>query len=229
MPIFELGRDIPVRRHVWKVGSDWLSLLRIIIWIFQGGGGGGQKSLLEGLHVSCDAHFRTCPSYFSQKSCVRIWFGLAEPFKSYRVHKIFWGVLYLTCDAHFRTRMCYSIQKSCVKIWFGLVEIEGMLILKGAKDPLLVRVTGDLWFIIFNLVQAILDKSHLWKFDTDWLSLSRVIVVRYKKKKIENKNKTKSQTQLKTISLRKILSVRMIIIITSKASQLWSAQRGGLQ
>ena len=36
------------------------------------GGGGG------GLHLTCDAHFRTRMSYFSQKSCVKIWFGLVE-------------------------------------------------------------------------------------------------------------------------------------------------------
>ena len=33
--------------------------------------------------MTCDAHFRTWPSYFSQKSCVKIWFGLVEPLKSY--------------------------------------------------------------------------------------------------------------------------------------------------
>ena len=31
-----------------------------------------------GLHVTCDAHFRTRMSYSSQKSCVKIWFGLVE-------------------------------------------------------------------------------------------------------------------------------------------------------
>ena len=37
MPIFELGLAIPVKSHVWKFGSDWLSLSRVIIWIFRGG------------------------------------------------------------------------------------------------------------------------------------------------------------------------------------------------
>ena len=37
MPIFELGLAIPVKSHVWKFGSDWLSLSRVIIWIFLGG------------------------------------------------------------------------------------------------------------------------------------------------------------------------------------------------
>ena len=69
-------------------------------WAFQelsiefsgvGGGVGGRNALLGGLHVTCNAHFRTWPNYSSQKSCVKIWFGLAEPFKSYRVHKHFSG------------------------------------------------------------------------------------------------------------------------------------------
>ena len=41
--------------------------------------------------MTCDAHFRTWPSYSSQKSCVKIWFGLVEPLMSYRVHKHFSG------------------------------------------------------------------------------------------------------------------------------------------
>ena len=41
--------------------------------------------------MTCDAHFRPWPSYSSQKSCVKVWFGLVEPFKSYRVHKHFSG------------------------------------------------------------------------------------------------------------------------------------------
>ena len=46
------------------------------IWIFQG----EQKTPLGGggLHLTCDAHFRTRMSYSSQKSCVKIWFGLVE-------------------------------------------------------------------------------------------------------------------------------------------------------
>ena len=85
--------------------------------------------------MTCNAQFRTWPSYSSQMSCVKIWFGLFEPFKSYRVHKLFpvgGGTpirgLHFTCDAHFRIQMTYSSQKSCAKIWFGLVEIGDMLI-----------------------------------------------------------------------------------------------------
>ena len=38
---------------------------------------------------------------------------------------------------------------------------------------------------IFEIVRAIPVKSHLCKFGSDWLSLSRVIVSTDKKKKIE--------------------------------------------
>ena len=98
-----LGQTIPVKSHVWKFGLDRLSLSRVI-WIFQE----GRNPQLRGLHVTCDAHFRTWPSYSSQKSCVKIWLGLVEPFKSSRVHKHFSGG-------------------------------------GGGINPLLVRVTFDLW------------------------------------------------------------------------------------
>ena len=82
------------------------------------------------LHLTCDAHFRTRVSYSSQKSRVKIWFGLVEPFKGYHFNfpggrnPLFFlgGGLHVTCDAHFRTWPSYSSQKSCVKIWIRLVE-----------------------------------------------------------------------------------------------------------
>ena len=36
--------------------------------------------------MTCDAHFRTRIIYSSQKSRVKIWFGLVEPFKSYHLN-----------------------------------------------------------------------------------------------------------------------------------------------
>ena len=94
------------------------------------GGGGGRSPLLRGLHVTCDAHFRTQMSYSSQKSCVKFWFRLVEPFKSYHLNFLGGGGwqkptirgLHVTCDAHFRTWPSYSSQKSHVKIWLILVE-----------------------------------------------------------------------------------------------------------
>ena len=40
----------------------------------------GHKSPIRGgeLNLTFDAHFRTRMSYSSQKSCVKIWFGLVE-------------------------------------------------------------------------------------------------------------------------------------------------------
>ena len=52
-----------------------------------GGGGGLQKPPIRGgLHLTCDAHFQTQMSYSSQKSCVKTWFGLDEPFKRYHLN-----------------------------------------------------------------------------------------------------------------------------------------------
>ena len=41
--------------------------------------------------MTCDAHFRTWPSYSSHKSCVKILFGLVEPFKSYPLNFLLGG------------------------------------------------------------------------------------------------------------------------------------------
>ena len=95
-------------------------------------GEGAETSIRGGLHLTRDAHFRTRMSYSSQKSCVRIWFRLVEPFKNNHLNypvggggggrnPLLWG-LHVTCDAHFRTWPSYFSQKSYVKIWFGLVE-----------------------------------------------------------------------------------------------------------
>ena len=102
------------------------------IWIFWGcrspllGGGG--------LHVACD--FRTRISYSSQKSCVKIWFWLVEPFKSYHLN-FPWG-----------------------------------------QKPPIRGGGGCMWpaMLIFGLGWAIPVKSHLCKFGSNWLSLSRIIV-----------------------------------------------------
>ena len=150
------------------------------------------------LHVTCDAHFQTFPSYSSQKSYMKIWFWLVEPFKSYCVHRqkkkkiidflggrnpLLGGGLHLTFDAHFRTRMSYSSQKSCENlVWIGwnrrYVKFQG-----GGRSPLLGR--GHMWAAmpIFVHGWAISVKSLMWKFSSYWLSLSRVIVSTDKKKK----------------------------------------------
>ena len=53
-------------------------------WRYVNFQGGGRRPQLGGLHVTCDAYFRTEQSYSSQKSCVKISFRFVEPFKSYR-------------------------------------------------------------------------------------------------------------------------------------------------
>ena len=147
--IFQGGRSLSALKHpegvltiiksIWNYGNlaylvantYGLNVIKIGgIWIFQG----GRSSLLGGLHVACNAHFRTRISYSSQKSCVKIWFGLVEPFKSYHLN-FSWG------------------QKP---------PIRG----------------GCMWpaMPIFWLGWAIPVKSHLCKFGSDWLRLSRVIV-----------------------------------------------------
>ena len=139
MSIFESVQAILVKSHVWKFGSDWLNLSRVIVvtdkrkknnWILWGGWGvgGGGRSLLLGSYIWPLMPIFELMSYSSQKSCVKIWFRLVEPFKSYHLNfrgggrNPLLGVLHVTCDVHFRTWPSYSSQKSCVKIWFGLVE-----------------------------------------------------------------------------------------------------------
>ena len=82
------------------------------IWIFPGGG--GRNPILGGLHLICDAHFQTRMGYSSQKSCVKIWFGLVEigGMLILRVggRRPLLGGLRVTCDAHFRTCPSYSVE-----------------------------------------------------------------------------------------------------------------------
>ena len=82
--------------------------------------GGHKPPIGGGLHLTSDAHFQTRMSYSSQKSCVKIWFGLVEIGGMLMLRGAedpLLGELHITCDAHFRTW-----PRSCVKIWFGLVE-----------------------------------------------------------------------------------------------------------
>ena len=95
------------------------------------GGGGGGHVVNSLLHLTCNAQFRTRMSYSSQKSCVKIWFGLVE----LGGMLIFCGgggvggrttpIGGVTCDLRCPSSNLpelYFSQKSCVKIWFGLVE-----------------------------------------------------------------------------------------------------------
>ena len=120
--------------------------------------------------------------------------GLYIWFKSHQIRRHLnfrWGRspllsgFHVTCDGHFRTRLSYSSQKSCVKIWYGLVEVGGMWT-RGAEAP---YRGGYMWpaMPIFELGRPIPVKSHVWKFCSDWLNLSSVIVsTNIKKKKKKN-------------------------------------------
>ena len=71
--------------------------------------GVGKSPLLEGATLTCDVNFGTWLSYSSQKSCVKIWFRLVEPFKSYRVtsekkHRRNWKKAICFLWAHNKTK-----------------------------------------------------------------------------------------------------------------------------
>ena len=140
MPIFELGGAIPLKSHVRKFGSDWLSLSRVILStnIFSGVGGGAETSIRG------------------------VTFDLWCPFSN--------------SDVIFQSKaMCENL------VWIGwnrrYVNFEG-----GRRAPIRGRY---MWpaMPIFELGRGILDKSHVRKFGSDWLRLSRVIMVTSKRKK----------------------------------------------
>ena len=152
MPIFGLGWAIPVKSHLCKFGSDWLSLSRVIVstniflW--------GRNPLLGGLHLTCDAHFWTRMSYSSQKSCVEIWFGLVE----------IGGMLIL--------RGVEDPLLGGGYMWPAMPIFE---LGRGCLDKSHVWKLGGgyMWpaMPIFELGRGCLDKSHVWKFGSDWLRL----------------------------------------------------------
>ena len=131
MPIFELGLAIPVKSHVWKFGSDWLSLSRDHLnfpW--------GQKPPIRGVACDLQCPFSDLAELFQSKViCVNlVWIG--------------WALQKLSCSQTF---------------------------FYGAETP---YRGGYMWPVmpIFELGRGCLDKSHVWKFGSDWLRLSRVIV-----------------------------------------------------
>ena len=125
------------------------------IWILEG----GRSPLLGGLLVTCDTHFRTQISYSSQKSCVKIWFGLVEPFKSYHLN-FPWGqkppIRGLACDLQCPFSGLAELFQSKVMCKFGSdwlsfsrVIVSTNIFLWG-RNPLLVGATFDLWCPILN-------------------------------------------------------------------------------
>ena len=136
------------------------------IWIFSG----DRNPLEEVLHVTCDAHLRTWPSYSSRKSYVKIWVGLVEPFKNYRVHK------------HFSGGQKPPIRGFAFDLWCSFSNSDELFQSKGRGGGVYMWPA----MTIFEPRRSFLDKSHVWKFGLDWLGFSRVIVGRLQKKKKKN-------------------------------------------
>ena len=73
-------------------------------------------------------------SYSSQKSCVKIWFGLVEPFKSYYLNFLggggrnpLLGGLHVTCDAHFELGRAIPVKSHVSKFgsnWLSFQELS---------------------------------------------------------------------------------------------------------
>ena len=112
------------------------------------------------------------------KSCVRIWFGLVEPFKSY--HLNFCGgrtppIRGVACDLQCPfsdLAELFSSKVICVNLvrigWaFKSYRVHKHFSM-GQKPP--IR-GGYIWPVmpIFELGWAIPVKSHVWKFGLDWL------------------------------------------------------------
>ena len=155
MPIFELCRAILVKSHVWKFGSDWLSLSRESK-VFEFSVGAKKNPIMGGYMwpampifelvraIPVKSHVWKFDSDWLSPSRVIVSTSIQKKKKEKNNPRL--GGLHLTCDTHFRTRLTYSSQKSCVKIWFGLVEIGSMLSFSrgGGRSPLLEGVTWDL-------------------------------------------------------------------------------------
>ena len=181
MLIFKLGWAILVKSQMWKFGSDWLSFSRVIIWIFRV----GRNPLLGGYMwpaMPLFEHGRAIPVKSHVWKFGSDWLSLSRVIVSTNIfsggrNPLLGGYIWPVMPI-FELEWAIPV-KSCVKICFGLVEIRGMLILRGAENPLLREGGGYMWpaMAIFELGWGFLDKSHVWKFCLDWLRLSRVIVV----------------------------------------------------
>ena len=149
MPIFELGWAIPVISHVWKFGLDWFKSK--VCEFF-----GGQKPPLGG--VICDMW---CPSS-----------NLAELFQSKvtrenlaRIGRAFQELLFPQTN----------IQKNGLN-FIRIVGVNFPGRGGGGQNPPIIGVTCDLQCPSSNLAELFQSKV-VWKFGSDWLSFSRVIVI----------------------------------------------------
>ena len=105
MPIFGFGWAIPVKSHLCKFGSDWLSLSRVIVstniflW--------GRNPLLGGVIFDLWCPFLNSDELFQSKvMCGNlVWIDWNRRYVNFEGggRLPFWGVLQVTCDAHFWT------------------------------------------------------------------------------------------------------------------------------
>ena len=141
---------------------------------------GGQKPPIKGGYMwPLMPHFQTQISYSNQKSCVKIWFGLVEPFKSYHLN-FPWvgqkppigGVCKWPAMPIFRLGWAIPVKSHLCKFgsdWLSLSRvIMSTNIFLWGRHPLLGG--GHIWTVrpIFELGWAIPVKSHVWKFGLDW-------------------------------------------------------------
>ena len=140
---------------------------------------GGRNPLLWGLHLTCNAHFRTRRRYSSQKSYVKIWFRLVE----IEGMLIFvWGggakvpIRRVTCGLRcpfsnlselFQSKV---MRENLIRIGWAFQELSCPQTYK-KKEPPIVGWGGCIWPVRprFELSWAMPVKRHVWKFALDWL------------------------------------------------------------
>ena len=185
MPIFELVRAIPVKSHLWKFGSDWLSLSRVIV-----------VTVKKKIYINFSTSEITYQGGYIWLLMHTFELGWAIPVKS---HVWKFGLDWL------KLVVC--------KIPGGGGGVH--------KHP--IRGMGHMWpaMPIFIHGRAISVGSLVSKFGSDWLSLSRVIVVTDKKRKIIIITDATENNTFGKILFRVVMEIK-----TSKASRLWSAQMG---
>ena len=222
MPIFELGCTIPVKSHVWNLGLDWLK--SEVCWF----SGGDRRPLLGGLHVTCDAHFRICPSYSNQKSCVKICFWLVEPFKSCCVHRpkkknnwIFrgqkspvrggWHLMPI-----FKLGWAIPVKSHVRKFGLDWFKLEVSKISGGSRSPPLWGVTCE-WWCPFSYMAELFQLKFMCE------NLARIGWAFQELSCKQTKKKITKATESNTFG--KIIFQAVIIIITSKVFRLWTNRR----
>ena len=200
-PIFELGWAIPVKSHVLKFGLDWLSLWKVTIWIFREGRG---RNPIIG--VTCDlwCPFSNLAELLQSKVMWKFgldWLSFSRIIASTNIflggRNPLLGTVtfdlrcpFLNSDELFQSNfMCENL------VWIDWnrrdVNFEG-----GGWPP--VR-GGYMWpaMSIFELGRGFLDKSPVWKFGSDWLRLSRVIVGTNQMDHKRGRTKTTTRTRTK--------------------------------